>query len=524
MHRQVRLRNLTVLLCWAGLAAPLLAQDLTIALAAPLRTLDPHERNEAGHNSVIDHVFETLVGLDAREAVRPALAESWRTIDPLNWEFRLRKGVVWHDGTPFTVDDVIASLNRAALRTDGPTSFGIFTRRIESVGRVNPYTLRIRTRHPHALLLNDLAAIRIVQARAVNGGPVAAAALRIGTGPYRLADLVPGEQVLLERHESHWSLKAPWQRLRLRFMPSPQARAFALLAGEVQLIEDMPAADMTRLAKEPRAVPVSAVTNRLIYLHLDSGRAVSPFVTGKNGKPLAANPLQDVRVRRALSLAIDRPALVERVFSGHAEPAAQLLPTGRAGTSARIGAVAPDLDAARRLLADAGYPDGFAITLHTPRGRYRQDVQTAHAVAGMLARVGVRVRVEALTADVFFKRLDALDYSFYLAGWSTQTGEASSPLRALVGSHDPSSGMGQANRGRFSDPAVDELIRKAMLTLDEGQRNALLAGATDRALAEQQALIPLHHETSNWIVRKGFEYTGRSDQATYGFEVRSPMP
>jgi peptide/nickel transport system substrate-binding protein len=522
MHRNLGLRRFSLLMCLAALAAQVHAQELVIALAAPLRTLDPHERNEAGHNSVIDHVFETLVGLDAREAVRPALAESWRTLDPLNWEFKLRKGVVWHDGSPFSVDDVIASLNRAALRPDSATSFGVFTRRIESVGRVNAHTLRVRTRHPHALLLNDLAAIRIVPARSAD--PASTAALRIGTGPYRVAEFVAGERTLLERNEAHWDTQPAWQRLRLRFMPSAQARAFAFLAGEVHLIEDMPSADLARLAKEPRAQIVSAVTNRLIYLHLDSARERSPFITAKNGKPLRANPLRDARVRRALSLAIDRRSLVDRVFAGRAEPASQLLPAGRAGTSPRIASPQADVDEARRLLAEAGYPDGFAITLHTPMNRYRKDMQTAHAVAGMLARVGVRARVEALAADTFFKRLDALDYSFYLAGWSTQTGEASSPLRALVGSHDARSGMGQANRGRFSDTGVDDLIRKAMLTLDETQRNALLASATDRALGEQQALIPLHHETSNWVVRKGFEYGGRSDQATYGFEVRSPMP
>lgn len=524
MHRKVRLRRFALLMCLAALAARVHAQELVVALAAPLRTLDPHERNEAGHNSVIDHVFEPLVGMDAREAIRPALAESWRTLDPLNWEFKLRKGVTWHDGSPFTVDDVIASLNRAALRPDSATSFGVFTRRIESVGRVNAHTLRIRTRHPHALLLSDLAAIRIVPARAARTEPANTDALRIGTGPYRVTGFVAGEHVLLERHEAHWGVLPAWQKLRLRFMPSAQARAFAFLAGDAQLIEDVPAADLARLAKEPRAQIVSAVTNRLIYLHLDSARERTPFVTAKNGKPLDTNPLRDARVRRALSLAIDRRALVDRVLAGNAEPAAQLLPAGRAGTSLRIAAPAADVDAARRLLAEAGYPDGFAITLHTPKNRYRNDMQTAHAVAGMLARVGVRVRVEALAADIFFKRLDALDYSFYLAGWSTQTGEASSPLRALVGSHDARSGMGQANRGRFSNAGVDDLIRKAMLTLDETQRNALLAAATDQALGEQQALIPLHHETSNWVVRKGFEYGGRSDQATYGFEVRSAMP
>ena len=524
MHNKPGIRCFAVLaLCFAAGATQ--AQDFAIALSTPLKSLDPHERNEAGHNSVIDHVFETLVKRDAREVLRPALAESWKHRDALTWDFKLRKGVVWHDGSALTADDVIASLNRAAARPDGPASFGVFTRRIESVGRVNAHTLRIKTRHAHALLLHDLAAIRIVQAKAAHGAsPAQERGLRLGTGPYRLADFTPGELVKLERHETYWGPKPAWPRLQLRFIPSAQARAFALLAGEVQMIEGVPGTDLARLGKEPRLQTVSAVTSRLIYLHLDSQRDASPFVTAKNGKPLARNPLKDPRVRRAMSLALDRAALVNRLFAGHAEPAGQLLPASFPGTSALLNAPTQDLETARRLLAEAGHAEGFALTLHTPRNRYPQDLQTAHAAAAMLNRVGIRVRVEALPADTFFKRLGALEFSCYLAGWSPQTGEASSPLRALIGSHDASSGMGQANRGRFSDASVDALIRQSMTTLDEAQRNELLALATDKAIGERQALIPLHHEVSNWVLRKGYEFTGRADQATYGFEVRMAQP
>jgi peptide/nickel transport system substrate-binding protein len=348
--------------------------------------------------------------------------------------------------------------------------------------------------------------------------------LRIGTGPYRLKEFVAGERVVLERHDAYWGAKAAWPRLQLRFISSAQARVFALLAGDVQMIEGVSPADQIRLAKEPRVQLVSSVTNRLIYLHVDSGRDSAPFVTGKNGKPLAHNPLKDARVRRAMSLALDRTGLVDRLLPGRAGPAGQLLPITHAGTSTRLSAPVQDLNSARALLAEAGYPDGFALTLHTPRNRYAQDMQTAHAVAAMLARIGIRVRVEALPADAFFKRLAALEFSFYLAGWSTPGGEASAPLRALIGTFDARTGMGQANRGRFSDAGVDALIHKAMTTLDAAPRNTLLASATEMAIGERQALIPLHHEKSTWALRQGFEYAGRSDQATFGFEVRSAQP
>ena len=545
MHSKFRLRCFAVL-ALLGAQTATHAQDFAIGLATPLTTLDPHERNDASHHSAIDHVFESLVGLDSSEAPRPALAESWKPLNALTWEFKLRKGVVWHDGSAFTVDDVIASLNRLAEQHDGAASFAGFTRRIESVGRVNAHTLLIKTRHPHALLLGDLAAIRIVKTQAaataatataaatVKATPTAtpspgasagpAALLRIGTGPYRLKEFVPGERVVLERHDAYWGAKAAWPRLQLRFISSAQARVFALLAGDVQMIEGVSAADQIRLAKEPRVQLVTAVTNRLIYLHVDSSRDSAPFVTGKNGKPLAHNPLKDSRVRRAMSLALDRAGLVDRLLPGRAGPAGQLLPITHAGTSTRLSAPVQDLNSARALLAEAGYPDGFALTLHTPRNRYAQDMQTAHAVAAMLARIGIRVRVEALPADAFFKRLAALEFSFYLAGWSTPGGEASAPLRALIGSFDARTGMGQANRGRFSDAGVDALIHKAMTTLDAAPRNTLLASATEMAIGERQALIPLHHEKSTWALRQGFEYAGRSDQATFGFEVRLAQP
>lgn len=495
------------------------AQDFAIGLATPVQTLDPHERNAAGHNSVIDHVFDTLISRDSREALRPAIAESWLMRDATTWEFKLRRGVLWHDATPCTAADVIASLNRAAALPDGAASFGQFTRRIESVGQVDKHTLRIRTRHPYPLLPHDLASIRIVQAAAADGG-----AWHIGTGPFKLKQFVAGKFVQLERNDSYWGAKPAWSSLKLRFIANPAQRLAALLAGEVQMIEEVSADQMTRLAKEPKVQLVSAVTDRLIYLHLDSQRNVSPFVKAKDGKALPNNPLQDPTVRRAMSLALDRSVLVERNLAGRALPAGQLLPQDRAGTSRHLSAPAQDINAAKRLLAQAGYPNGFALTLHTPQDRYLQDVPIAHGVAAMLARVGIRVRVEALPAKLFFSRLAALDFSFYLAGWSTQTGEASSPLRALIGSYDSRSGMGQANRGRFSDPSVDALILSAMKTSDETQRNALLAHATDKAIGDKQAVIPLHHEMSIWALRKGLEYTGRSDQATYAFEVRPAAP
>jgi peptide/nickel transport system substrate-binding protein len=178
------------------------------------------------------------------------------------------------------------------------------------------------------------------------------------------------------------------------------------------------------------------------------------------------------------------------------------------------------VEGARKLLTEAGYPNGFAVTLHAPNNRYINDEKTAQAVAAMLTRAGIDTKLEAMPSNVFFSRAGKLEFSFFLAGWGAETGETSSPLRALIGSFNAQTGMGQATRGRFSDSGVDALILTAMTNIDDTKRNLMLAAASDRSIGELQALIPVHYEVSSWALRKGLVYTGRADQYTYAFDVR----
>jgi peptide/nickel transport system substrate-binding protein len=207
-------------------------------------------------------------------------------------------------------------------------------------------------------------------------------------------------------------------------------------------------------------------------------------------------------------------------MEGQAQPAGQLMPDFFPGTSKNLPAPKQNLDAARKLLAEAGYPNGFAVTLHAPNNRYINDEKVAQAVAQFLTRAGIDTKVEAMPSNVFFSRAGKLDFSFMLLGWSSETGEASSPLRALIGTFSPEVGMGQANRGRFSDAGVDAMISTAMTNIDDTKRNLMLAAATDKAIGELQAIIPVHYEVSSWGLRKGLTYTGRTDQYTYAFDVR----
>jgi peptide/nickel transport system substrate-binding protein len=270
---------------------------------------------------------------------------------------------------------------------------------------------------------------------------------------------------------------------------------------------------MAKLSKNPGMSVFRAVSNRVIYLHLDSGRDKSPFVTDKAGQPLEKNPLKDVRVRRAMSKALNRPAIVDRVMEGLAVPAGQFLPDGMFGVSPRLKVEAYDPEGARKLLAEAGYPNGFGLTIHTPNNRYVNDEQIAQAVAQMLTRIGIVTKVDAMPANVYFTRAGKLEFSFMLVGWGSATGEMSSPLKSLVATYSKEKGRGPANRGRYSNPQLDDIIEKALVTVDDKAREGLLQQAVEIAMNDV-GVITTHFQVNTWATRRGISYAARSDERT----------
>jgi peptide/nickel transport system substrate-binding protein len=500
------------------------AQELVVALSAPVSALDPHFHNLGPNNQVSRHVFETLVRADETQSLKPGLAESWKTLDDNTWEFRLRKGVRWHDGSEFTADDVIATFKRIPNVPNSPASFAIYTRAVTDISAPDKHTLHMKTARPHPLLPNDLVAIHIVPKKIAETAKTEdfnSGKAMIGTGAYKWVEYVAGDRIVYTVNDKYWGTKPSFAKVRFRFISNSAARVAALLAGDVQMIESVPTADTARLAKDARVGLSSAVSNRIIYLHMDSGREKNtPFVTDKAGKALEANPFRDVRVRKAISKAIDRDAIVSRVMEGQAKPAGQLLPETFFGTSKKLPPEKYDPEGAKKLLAEAGYPDGFGVTLHTPNNRYINDEKVAQAVAQYLTRVGIATKVDSMPSNVFFSRGSKLEFSFLLAGWGAETGENSSPLRSLVSTFDAKQGMGAANRGRFSDAGLDAVIQTALSTIDDTKRGMMLAAAAEKAIGEQMGVVPLHYEVSTWGVRKGISYKGRADQGTLAFEVR----
>ena len=285
----------------------------------------------------------------------------------------------------------------------------------------------------------------------------------------------------------------------------------------MDFIDNVPTADIERLKADSNVVLSSGISNRVIYLHMDRFQDDSPYITGTNGK----NPLNDLRVRKAISKAINRDAIVARVMEGVAIPAGQLLPPGFFGTSDKIKPEPYDPEGAKKLLAEAGYPNGFGMTIHGPNDRYINDAKIAQAVGQMLTRVGIDMKVETMPKSVFFSSASSggpdktPKYSFILVGLGSGTGEASSALKSLIHTKDSAGGFGASNCGRYSNPEVDSLIEQELATVDDPKREALLAKATEIAMNDL-AIIPMHYQVNTWATRKaaGLKYLPRTDERT----------
>ncbi len=503
-----------------SLAVP--AADLSIALGGDVTSMDPHFHNLTPNNNIGAHVFETLVAKDAGGRFKPALAESWRAVDDTTWEFKLRKGVRFHDGSIFTAADVVYSLDRVPTVPNSPSPFTTYTKQVTDKIVVDPWTLRLKSAAPYPQMPIDIGTVLIVSSKAAAGATTDdfnTGKATVGTGPYKFVRWQKGDRIELARNDAYWGPQAPWDRVTFRIITSDPTRVASLLAGEVRAIENVPTTDLARLSRDKDLAVYRTVSVRLMYLHLDTARDKTPFVTDKAGKPLDRNPLKDLRVRRAMSKAINRPALVERVMEGAAVATGQLMPEGFFGFTPALKPEPYDPEGARKLLAEAGYPDGFGLTLHAPNNRYVNDEQIAQAIAQLLARIGIQTRVDAMPASVYFSRGTKLEFSFMLVGWGADTMEASSPLKALLATFSKDKGMGTANRGRYSNPKLDAVLDQALATVNDPKREKLLQQATEIGVGDL-GIIPLYHQHNLWAARRGIVYEARADERTFAHEFK----
>ncbi|WP_431284372.1 ABC transporter substrate-binding protein [Humitalea sp. 24SJ18S-53] len=487
-------------------AVPAMAQTLTLGVRAGPESIDPHFTATGTQAEALKHVFDTLVWSGDQLQLEPGLAISWRAVDATTWEFKLRPDVTFHDGSPFTAEDVAASIRRMQALS-GPNPTRIYVRRVQDIRIVDPLTIQIVTDGPAPTLPNDFIRLFITSARATagltpqdsneafNSGRAAT-----GTGPYRYVSWTPREQLILDRNDTYWGGRQPWARHVRREIPNDAARVAQLRTGQVDMIVRVPAADVATLERDAALRVVKADTVYVFNLEFDF-REPSPQISAKDGSRLAQNPFRDPRVREAVDLALDRRVLAEVAMEGLGTPQGQMVTPRIFGFNPALPVPTPNLVRARQLLAEAGLPNGFRFTLNFTNDRLPGDRGVGTAMAQMLARVGLEVQAAGQPAAVVFPARARGELSTMMAGWGTLTGEAHYTYSSVGHTNNPALRLGAFNWRGFSDAQLDTLIQQAAVELNDARREQLLQ-QTGARFNELRVSLPLASITSAWAMRR----------------------
>ncbi|RVT92218.1 ABC transporter substrate-binding protein [Rhodovarius crocodyli] len=513
--------RLTAIALGCCLSIPAWAQTLTLGVSATPNSVDPHFNYGTSTQTLTYHLFDTLFQRQPDSTLAPGLALSWHAVEPTVWEIKLRPDVRFTNGAAFTADDVVFSIARAPNVPNATASYAGAVRSVDRVEVIDPLTIRIHTRGPAPTMPMDMAPLGIVSRQVGEGAATEdynAGRAAIGTGPYRLIRFIPGQQAELERNPNWWGPAQPWERVVLRFLPNAGTRTAALLSGDVDLIDTPSPNDLPRLRGDNRFAVFSGASMRLVYLAPNQQAQVAPFITDNAGNPLPANPLRDQRVRQALSMAINREALATRIMQGTASPAGQWMPAGTYSHNPAVPVPAQDIEGARRLLAAAGYPDGFRMTMHVPNNARPTDPISAQAIAQMWTRVGVRTEVEAQPLAAYSPRAARMEYAMTMHGWGS-IGHSGHPMVNMVATNDRQRLTGGFNRSGYSNPAIDEMIATAMAEMDDAKREQLLNQAVAASI-QDGAVIPLYNLTNFWAARRGVEYRPTTYDYTLAINAR----
>lgn len=509
----------------AAVSTGALAQTLTIGVRAGPESIDPHYTATGTHAEALKQVFDTLIWSGDKLQLEPRLATSWKAVSPDVWEFKLRPGVKFHDGSDFTAEDVKFSIERIPV-VAGPNPTTIYVRRVKEVKIVDPLTVRVTTDGPAPNLPNDFIRLFIVSHKAAagltkdnaneafNSGKAA-----IGTGPYKFVSWTPKDQLLLERFDGFWGEKEPWAKVVRKELPNDAARVAQLKAGQVDIIVRAPASDVPTLKRDPKLSVATVETVYLFNMELDL-RDKPPQITAKDGSALPKNPLQDVRVREAIDLAINRPALAEIAMEGLGAAANQLVTPTIAGFNKELPAIKADTVKAKKLMTDAGYPDGFKVTFSFTSDRLPGDRQVGTSIAQMLARIGIEAVANAQPAAVFFPARARSEYSMAMSGWGTLTGEANYTLSSLVHSNEPAKKLGAFNLLGYKNAEVDKLIEDASVEMDEAKRNKMLSDVA-AIVAKDRPRIAVTSIGSAWAMQKDkVTISPRVDEDTLAMDIK----
>ena len=491
------------------------AETLRWAAQNDILTLDPHSQNHATTNAILMHSYEGLTRYNEKFEVEPALATKWTMISPTQVRFELRKGVKFADGSPFTADDVIFSFGRIK-QPQG--TMQIYVTGIAEIRKIDDHTVDFILSAPQPILLRNIIDFRIMSKawaeknKTTNTQDYKAkeenyASRNVnGTGPYKITGWTPDQRITMTINKDWWG-KHSGNVTEVIYTPikSDPTRVAALLSGDVDMLTDLPVQDVARLRQDPKLKIVDGHEVRTIYIALDE---FSPELKYSDVK--GKNPFKDKRVREALSIAIDREAIKRNTMRGLSLPAGIMVAPGVNGNTPEIDVPAKfDQDRAKKLLADAGYPNGFEFQLNCPNNRYVNDEEICQNLVAMWARIGVKTKLVAESMATFIQKVQNFDTSAYLLGWGVATFDAQYTLQSLIRTRTTGAD-GNFNFGRVSDPKLDALVDAMKTETDVAKRNAQIRDAL--VLTRDEVLnIPLHHQLRPWAMKKGVNTTHRAD-------------
>ena len=493
-----------VILAVSLAAAALTAQAVTLRVAdqGDVQSMDPHSLNETLQLSFTASVYEALVGRDKKMGLTPLLATKWTQTSPSVWRFDLRKGVKFHDGTPFTADDVVFTFKRASSESSDMKGY---TQSFKNVKKIDDHTVEIETNAPYPILPDVISNVYIMSKKWCEENkaevPVdrrkgienTASFKANGTGPFRLRERQPSVRTTIVKNFNYWD-KVDGNLDEVVFTPigNDATRVAALLSGEIDVMEPVPLQDVERVKSASAFTVLQGPELRTIFLGMDQKRDELQFSNVK-GK----NPFKDKRVRQAFYQSIDIDAIKSRVMRGAATPTALMVAPGVRGFQPDMNKRLPyDTEAAKKLLVEAGYPNGFEVGMNCPNDRYVNDAAICQAVAAGLARIGVKVNLMAETKVTYFPKILRRDTSFYLLGWTPSTGDSHDVLSAIM-STPTDKGQGQFNLGSYSNPKLDELTHQIQSETDEKKRNELIRDAF-KIHQDDIGHIPLHQQALAW--------------------------
>ncbi|CDZ45868.1 ABC transporter substrate-binding protein [Neorhizobium galegae] len=509
-----------------GVSGAALAADLTIGVRAGPLSVDPHFTAAGTHAEAVKHIYDSLVKSGNNLELEPGLATSWTAIDNTTWEFKLRPGVKFHDGSDFTAEDVKFSIERIPAVT-GPNPTTIYVRRVRGIEIVDPLTIRIKTDGPAPNLPNDFIRLFVVSHAAAkdfsanadkasegfNSGKAA-----IGTGPYKFVSWTPKEQLVLQKFDGYWGEKEPWDKVTRKEIPNDAARVAQLKAGQVDLISRIPASDVPTLEKDSKLTVVRQNSVYLFNIAFDF-RDKPPQVSAKDGSPLPKNPFLDPKVREAFDLAIDRETITEIAMEGMGTVQSQLVTPNIFGWNPAVKSTKADPARAKKLLAEAGYPNGFKVTFSFTNDRLPGDKDVGTTIAQMLTAIGIQAEANAQPGAVFFPANTRGDYSMAMSGWGTLTGESNYTLSSLAHSNDPNTKLGAFNLRGYVNKTMDKLIEDAAVEMDTKKREKFLMDA-NALVATDRPLLAIASTVSAWGMKKGITIVPRSDEDTLAMNIR----